>query len=63
MGARAVVMGLVFAAILGVLIPVIDFKFNNTYFGSQHFAPGAIGVLLVRTYAKTEPRAEATRLN
>lgn len=43
---RVVVISLSFAAFFGYIIPVIDFKFNNTYLGSQHFAPGAVGALL-----------------
>lgn len=44
---RSIGISLLFAAFFGYAIPVIDFKLNNTYLGSQHFAPGAVGVLLV----------------
>lgn len=44
---RVAVLCFGFAALLGFLIPIIDFKYNNTYLGSQHFAPGAIGALLL----------------
>lgn len=44
---RAVFISLLLAAFFGYIIPIIDLKLNNTYLGSQHFAPGAIGTLLV----------------
>ena len=44
---RAVTIALVLAAFFGWFIPIIDFKPNNTYLGSQHFAPGAEGALLI----------------
>lgn len=44
---RAGVLCFLFAAVLGTVIPIIDFKYNDTYLGSQHFSPGAIGALLL----------------
>lgn len=44
---RSAVLSLAFAAAFGYLIPIIDFKLNNTYLGSQHFSPGALGALLL----------------
>lgn len=44
---RSIVVSLMLAAFFGVIIPIIDLKLNNTYLGSQHFAPGAVGTLLV----------------
>ena len=44
---RAVVISLLLAAFFGYVIPIIDLKLNNTYLGSQHFAPGAVITLMV----------------
>src|SRR5687768_16389577 len=44
---RVVILCLVLAAILGYIIPIIDFKLRNTYLGATHLPPGAIGVLLI----------------
>lgn len=44
---RVVVLCLVLAAVLGYLLPVIDYKIGNTFLGAAHLPPGAVGVLLV----------------
>ncbi len=44
---RSISLSLLLAAFFGYVIPVIDLKLNNTYLGSQHFAPGAVITLLV----------------
>ncbi|HEY0072871.1 MAG TPA: DUF6785 family protein [Abditibacteriaceae bacterium] len=44
---RAICLSLLLAAFFGYIIPLIDLKLNNTYLGSQHFAPGAVITLLV----------------
>ena len=44
---RVVGIALILAALLGYIIPIVDFKLRNTYLGATHLPPGAIGVLLV----------------
>ena len=44
---RVVVICLVFAALLGYTISVVDYKFYNTFLGATHFPPGAIAILLI----------------
>ena len=41
-----VVLSLVCAAIFGYVIPIADYRFNNTFIGAAHLPPGAIAVLL-----------------
>ena len=43
---RAVVLSLLCAAIFGYVIPIADYRFNNTFIGAAHMPPGAIAVLL-----------------
>lgn len=43
---RVVLLSLLLAALFGYVIPIIDFKLNNTYLGGTHFPVGAIAVLL-----------------
>jgi hypothetical protein len=44
---RVIILSLCLAAILGYILPVVDYKFYNTFLGGTHLPPGAIGVLLV----------------
>ena len=44
---RVVLLSLVLAVVLGYALPVIDYKFYNTFLGGSHLPPGAIGVLLL----------------
>ncbi len=44
---RVVLLCLALAAVLGYLLPVIDYKIYNTFLGAAHLPPGAVGVLLV----------------
>ncbi|MDQ3815737.1 MAG: hypothetical protein M3347_17625, partial [Armatimonadota bacterium] len=44
---RVVLLCLALAAFFGYTIPVIDYKFFNTFLGATHLPPGAIAVLLV----------------
>ncbi|BCM94397.1 hypothetical protein IAD21_06304 [Abditibacteriota bacterium] len=43
---RVVVLSLVLAALLGYVLPVVDYKLGNTFLGGAHLPPGAVGVLL-----------------
>ena len=45
--ARVVLLSLLIAAAFAYLIPVIDYKFFNTFLGATHLPPGAVGALLV----------------
>ena len=45
--ARVVVLSLLIAAAFAYLIPVIDYKFFNTFLGATHLPPGAVGALLL----------------
>ncbi|HEX8551991.1 MAG TPA: DUF6785 family protein [Abditibacteriaceae bacterium] len=49
--ARVAVLCLALAALFGFLIPLIDFKLNNTFLGATHLPPGAIAALLVLLFA------------
>jgi hypothetical protein len=44
---RVVVLCLVLAAVFGYIIPIIDYKFENTHLGTAHLPPGALAVLLL----------------
>lgn len=44
---RVVVLSLLIAVFFAWAIPVIDYRFFNTFLGATHLPPGAIGVLLV----------------
>jgi hypothetical protein len=44
---RVVVLCLALAAFFGYIIPVLDYKFANTYLGGTHLAPGALATLLI----------------
>jgi hypothetical protein len=44
---RSVVLALILAALFGVIIPINDYQFNNTYLGAAHLPPGAVAVLLL----------------
>ncbi len=43
---RVAVLCLGLAAFFGYVIPVVDYKFSNTFLGATHLAPGAVAVLL-----------------
>lgn len=43
---RVIVFSLLLAVVLGYIIPVIDYKFMNTFLDGTHLPPGAIGALL-----------------
>ena len=44
---RVVILSLMLAVVFGYLLPVIDYKLNNTFLGGAHLPPGAVGVLLI----------------
>ncbi len=44
---RAVAFSLLIAVVLGYIIPVIDYKYMNTFLDGTHLPPGAIGALLI----------------
>lgn len=44
---RAVLLSLGLAAIFGVINPINDYRFGNTYIGACHLPPGAVGALIV----------------
>lgn len=44
---RVVLLSLSLAVIFGYALPVIDYKWANTFMGAQHLPPGAVGVLLL----------------
>ncbi len=44
---RVVILSLLLAVVFGYALPVIDYKFLNTFLGGTHLPPGAIGVLLI----------------
>ncbi|PQV64375.1 hypothetical protein B1R32_10556 [Abditibacterium utsteinense] len=44
---RVVVFSLFLAVVLGYIIPVIDYKYMNTFLDGTHLPPGAIGALLL----------------
>lgn len=43
---RVVFLCLALSLFFGYTIPVVDYKFSNTFLGATHLAPGAIGVIL-----------------
>ncbi|HEX8235809.1 MAG TPA: DUF6785 family protein [Abditibacteriaceae bacterium] len=43
---RVVVISLLLAALFGYAIPIVDYKFSNTFLGAAHLPAGAIAVLL-----------------
>jgi hypothetical protein len=43
---RVVLICLALSVFFGYTIPVVDYKFSNTFLGATHLAPGAVGVLL-----------------
>src|SRR5687768_11839350 len=43
---RVIALSVLLAGIFGYLIPIIDFKLNNTSLGGAHLPVGAVGVLL-----------------
>ena len=45
--ARVIALSLLLAALLGYLLPVVDYKIYNTYLGGTHLPPGAVGALLI----------------
>ena len=44
---RVVGLSLILAAFFAYAIPVIDYKFFNTFLGATHLPPGAVGALLL----------------
>jgi hypothetical protein len=44
---RAVVLSLLLAGAFGFVIPIVDYRFNNTFIGAAHLPPGAIAALLL----------------
>lgn len=44
---RAVALSLIMAALFGLCIPIIDYKFSNTFLGAMHMPAGAIATLLL----------------
>ena len=44
---RVVILCLALALFLGYVIPVVDYKFSNTFLGATHLPPGALGALLI----------------
>ena len=44
---RVVALCLAIAVFFAYVIPVVDYKFFNTFLGATHLPPGAVGVLLV----------------
>ncbi len=44
---RVVVLSLLIAVFLAYVIPVIDYKFFNTFLGATHLPPGAVGALIL----------------
>jgi hypothetical protein len=44
---RVVLISLLLAALFGYAIPIIDYKFSNTFLGAAHLPAGAIAVLLI----------------
>ena len=43
---RVVLISLLLAALFGYAIPIVDYKFSNTFLGAAHLPAGAIAVLL-----------------
>lgn len=44
---RAVLLALLLASVFGMCIPIIDFKFSNTFLGAMHMPAAAIAALLL----------------
>ncbi len=44
---RVVVLSLLLAGFFAYVIPVIDYKFFNTFLGATHLPPGAVGALIL----------------
>jgi hypothetical protein len=44
---RAALLSLVLAGVFGYVIPIVDYRFNNTFIGAAHLPPGAIAALLL----------------
>jgi hypothetical protein len=44
---RVVLFSLMLAALFGYVIPIVDYRFTNTFIGAAHLPPGAIAVLLL----------------
>jgi hypothetical protein len=44
---RVVVLSLCLALLFAWVIPVVDYKFFNTFLGATHLPPGALGTLLI----------------
>jgi hypothetical protein len=44
---RVTLLSILLAAMFGYVIPIIDYKFNNTFLGAAHLPVGAVGVLLL----------------
>ena len=45
--ARVVALSLFLALLFAWIIPVVDYKFFNTFLGATHLPPGALGTLLI----------------
>ena len=44
---RVVILSLLLAVFFAYVIPVIDYKFFNTFLGATHLPPGAVGALIL----------------
>lgn len=44
---RVVILSLALGVVFGYVIPVVDYKFYNTFLGATHLSPGAMGVVLI----------------
>lgn len=44
---RVAILSLGLAAFFAYIIPIIDYRFFNTFLGATHLPPGAVGVLLI----------------
>lgn len=44
---RVVLLSLLLAALFGYVIPIVDYKFTNTYLGAAHLPVGAVAVLFL----------------
>ena len=65
---RAVLLSLFLAAMWGYVVPIVDFKFTNTFLGAAHLPAGAIAVLMalllvVNPLLKSLPGRLALRKN
>lgn len=43
---RVVIIALALAALFGYCVPIVDYKFRNSFLGATHLPAGAVGVLL-----------------